>query len=137
MVESTNYDYENYLNFSTTQHTVDEILERILNQGSSSVCFSYLCRYCNIPKEKMEDFILISMIPVEKNPFILSTIRNSYEKGLDLLRALFNDGELRDRIDWFYLIRYQRENISDDIFNHYCNGLEKVHALESLRRLEG
>lgn len=133
-----NYDYEEYLNFSSTQHTVEEILERIYYKGSRSVCFSYLCRYCNIPEDKMEEFILISAIPMEKDPVILSLLKASYKEGLKYLKELLLSGEdkVRDRIDWFYLIRYQKENIPMDIFNLYCTGIERNHALDALRHLE-
>lgn len=131
---------QDWISFSMSNHTPDEIRERILT-NPDSVCYSYLCRYAIIPEDFMEELMALStgVLSHENYDETIDLVKKALAFNMKLSKEEPEDDtivftttkdkedivmvkDLRDRLDWMYISRFQQ--FSDDFIRKYADFLD-------------
>ena len=134
-LEIKHRDEPNWVTWSTSKHTEDEIRTAYL-LTPELICTTYLCRYCTMSEDFIEELIVLStgifahkpMLYTEANRNLVKEImfveptskRNDaimqYEKPEEsdvsdefvyYLKASFEHTNIRSKVDWWQIANYQ------------------------------
>lgn len=136
-----------WASWSMKQHTEEEIRQKIY-KDINDVCFTYLCRYCKMSCEFIEElFILSTGLVTETNRdqyYDLVKDAMLYKIGATdvkpspvIINIRKGDGRLiskeiaewDDRIDWSYISQYQ--NLTEDFIRKYSEVLDWSHLVKN------